>query len=109
MSEHRPIVRVWSGVVRTQDREEYVDYVERTGMEAYRSTPGNVDAWVLTRDLGDGRTEIATVSRWASMDAIRGFAGDDLEAAVYYPEDDRYLLERDEHVRHFVQRAGGKR
>ena len=44
MSEHRPIVRVWSGVVRTQDREEYVDYVERTGMEAYRSTPGNVDA-----------------------------------------------------------------
>jgi len=24
------------------------------------------------------------------MDAIRGFAGDDVERAVYYPEDDRY-------------------
>ena len=26
------------------------------------------------------------------MDAIRGFAGDDVERAVYYPQDDRYLL-----------------
>ena len=105
MSEHRPIVRVWSGVVRTQDREEYVDYVERTGMEAYRSTPGNVDAWLLTRDLGAGHSEITTVSRWESMAAVIAFAGDDPERAVYYPEDDRYLVERESRVRHYVQRG----
>ena len=108
MSE-APVVRMWRGVIRSDDVDAYVAYVEETGMSSYRSTPGNLDAWVITRDPGDGRTEICTVSRWASMDAIRGFAGDDLDAAVYYPEDDRYLLERDEHVRHFVQRAGGKR
>ncbi len=94
---------MWSGVVRTEDRDAYADYVERTGMSAYRSTPGNLDAWLLTRDLGDGRTEITTVSRWASLDAITAFAGDDIEQAVFYPEDDEYLVERDERVRHYRQ------
>jgi hypothetical protein len=31
----------------------------------------------------------------------RPFAGDDLEAAVFFPEDDRYLVEREPVVRHF--------
>lgn len=99
------IVRMWRGVIRTADTAEYVDYVERTGIEQYRETPGNRDAWTLTRDLPDGLTEIVTVSRWDSLESIRGFAGDDIEKAVYYPEDDRFLIERDDTVRHYVQRS----
>jgi len=30
-----------------------------------------------------------------------GFAGEDIERAVFYPKDDRYLVERDTTVRHF--------
>jgi heme-degrading monooxygenase HmoA len=105
MTNQHPVVRMWTGVVRTEDRDTYVDYVENTGMDAYRTTPGNLDAWLLARDLGDGRTEITTVSRWESLDAITRFAGADYERAVYYPEDNRYLLQRDEHVRHYVQRT----
>lgn len=92
---------MWSGIVRTEDRDAYADYVERTGMTSYRATDGNLDAWLLTRDLGDGRTEITTVSRWESRDAIAAFAGPDIDAAVFYPEDDRFLLEREERVRHY--------
>ena len=73
MTEQR-VVRMWTGVVRTEDRDAYVNYVERTGMEAYRATKGNLDAWLLTRDLGDGRTEITTVSRWESLEASAEFA-----------------------------------
>ncbi|BDV31561.1 antibiotic biosynthesis monooxygenase [Microbacterium terricola] len=98
-------MRMWTGAVRTADRDVYVDYIERTGMAEYRSTPGNLDAWMLTRDRGDGTTEITTVSRWESLDSIKGFAGDDIERAVFYPEDDRYLVERDERVRHYEQRG----
>jgi len=105
MTDESPVVRVWRGVVRTQDRDAYAEYVERTGMREYRETPGNLDAWLLTRDLGDGRTEITTVSRWQSLAAIAAFAGEDVETAVYYPEDDEYLLERDAHVRHYRQRS----
>ena len=105
MNDEPMVVRMWRGVIRTEDRDHYVDYVERTGIEEYRATPGNRDAWTLTRDLGDGLTEIVTVSRWNSMESIRGFAGDDLDRAVYYPEDDRFLVERDDTVRHYLQRG----
>lgn len=95
---------MWSGAVRTEDRDAYVEYVERTGMAEYRETPGNLDAWLLTRDRDDGVTEIVTVSRWESMSAIAAFAGEDVDRAVYYPEDDGYLVERDVTVRHYEQR-----
>ncbi|MET0735410.1 MAG: hypothetical protein ABWY55_07185 [Microbacterium sp.] len=97
------VVRSWRGVVRTEDRDEYVAYIERTGMAEYRETPGNLDAWMLARDLGDGLTEIVTVSRWESLAAITGFAGDDIERAVFYPEDERFLVERDVTVKHYDQ------
>jgi hypothetical protein len=35
------------------------------------------------------------------MDAVRGFAGDDVERPVYYPEEDRYLLTKPEKVQHY--------
>jgi heme-degrading monooxygenase HmoA len=100
------IARTWRGWVRTEDRAAYVQYIERTGMAGYRSTPGNEGAWMLARDLGDGRTEIVTLSFWASEGAIRGFAGDDIEHAVFYPEDDRYLVDRETTVTHYEVVAG---
>jgi hypothetical protein len=35
------------------------------------------------------------------MDAVRRFAGDEPERAVYYPEDDRFLIDREDMVSHF--------
>ena len=97
------VVRMWRGAVRSEDRDAYVGYIEQTGMQEYRKTPGNIDAWMLTRDLPGSITEIVTVSRWQSLEAIKGFAGEDIERAVFYPEDDRYLVERDTTVRHYSQ------
>jgi heme-degrading monooxygenase HmoA len=65
------------------------------------TTPGNQDAQMWTRDLGDGTTEVVTVSWWEDLDSIRGFAGDDFEAAVFYPEDDDFLVDRETRVAHF--------
>jgi hypothetical protein len=39
---------------------------------------------------------------WDSMEAIEAFAGEDPDVAVFYPEDDRFLVERDEFVSHYV-------
>ena len=95
------IARMWRGWVRREDRDVYVDYVEETGMSEYRRTPGNRGAHLLTRDLGDGRTEIVALSIWESLEAVRGFAGDDISRAVFYPEDDRWLVDREITVSHF--------
>jgi heme-degrading monooxygenase HmoA len=91
---------MWRGWVRTDQVEAYVAYIERTGLAEYRKTPGNLGAQMWTRDLGDGRSEVTTVSWWASIDVIRGFAGDDIERAVFYAEDDAYLIERELTVTH---------
>jgi heme-degrading monooxygenase HmoA len=95
------IARTWRGWVRTADRDAYVRYVDETGMTAYAATPGNLGAHLLTRDLDGGRTEIVTISFWASMTAVEAFAGADPTLAVFYPEDDRYLVERETTVSHF--------
>jgi heme-degrading monooxygenase HmoA len=94
------IARIWRGWTRRQDADDYLAYVRETGLEAYRATPGNQGAWALQRDDGD-RTEIVTLSFWESLDAIRAFAGDDVERAVFYPEDDRFLVDRELTVTHF--------
>jgi heme-degrading monooxygenase HmoA len=94
------IARIWRGVVRADDAAAYRAYVEETGLRQYRETPGNRGAWLLQRIEGD-HCEIVTLSFWESLDAVRGFAGDDPERAVFYPEDDRFLVERDTRVSHY--------
>jgi heme-degrading monooxygenase HmoA len=100
------IFRKWTGRIRTGDRAAYVAYIVETGLADYASTPGNRGYQMVTRDLGDGATEVSTMSWWDSMDSIRGFAGDEPERARYYPEDDAFLVERPEHVEHHLVEAG---
>ena len=95
------IARLWRGWVASADREAYGAYIESTGMAEYRRTPGNRGAYMLLRDLGDGRTEIITLSFWDSREVITGFAGGDIDRAVFYPEDDRYLVDREVTVTHY--------
>jgi heme-degrading monooxygenase HmoA len=94
------IGRIWKGVTRTEDAPAYVRYVRETGLKEYRETPGNHGAWVFWRDL-NGRAEVLTISLWESRDAVAGFAGQDIDRAVFYPEDDRYLIDRDLTVSHY--------
>jgi len=100
------ILRTWTGRIRTVDRAEYAAYIEVTGGQAYLATPGNLGWQMVFRDLGDGTSEVTTLSWWTGMDAVHGFAGPNPEIAVYYPEDDRFLLDRPEHVRHHDVVAG---
>lgn len=94
------VARIWRGWTLRDDAAAYAAYVHQTGIAGYRATPGNQGAWVLQRVVGD-RVEILTLSFWDSLDAIREFAGDDVERAVFYPEDDRYLIDRELRVTHY--------
>lgn len=106
MERAQIILRKWSSRIRTADRRAYVDYILQTGVRDYSKTPGNLGHHVLTRDLGDGATEITMLSWWKSMDAIREFAGPDPETARYYRDDQRFLLERPRTVEHHIVEAG---
>ncbi|KRE16814.1 hypothetical protein ASE63_13850 [Bosea sp. Root381] len=94
------ILRRWVSRIRTEDRAAYTDYVKRTGVSDYAAITGNLGFQMLLRDLGDGTTEVITLSWWTSIEAIKAFAGKDHRKARYYPEDDRYLLEKPDLVEH---------
>lgn len=55
---------------------------------------------ILTRENGD-EVEFLVVSLWESLDVVRAFAGERPEVAVYYPEDEKFLLEFEPEVRHY--------
>jgi heme-degrading monooxygenase HmoA len=94
------ILRTWHGTTRAEDAQRYVAYMSETGYRGLRGTPGNVGVVGLLRVVGD-RAEHVVMSLWESEESIRRFAGDDIGRAVFYPEDDRFLVEKDEHVDHF--------
>lgn len=94
------IARTWRGATAADDAQAYLDYLHRTGLAEYRKTDGNRGVLALRRLVKD-RAEFLLVSLWDSEEAIRRFAGDDLERAVFYPEDERFLVDRDNHVSHY--------
>ena len=96
----RPVARTWRGATRLDDAETYVEYLKGTGFRFYRETPGNLAVLALRRRQGD-QAEFLLITLWESEDAIRRFAGDPIGRAVFYPEDDRFLVDRDTHVDHF--------
>ena len=55
---------------------------------------------MLQRPVGE-LDEFVTFSLWDSLDAIKAFAGEDYETAVFYPEDDREVDDRETSVTHY--------
>jgi len=95
------IVRIWHGRTPRGVADEYAAFLARRALPDYRAVPGNLEAGVYRRDEGEV-THFLTVSRWASEDAIRAFAGEELLKARYYPEDTGYLLEFEPEAQHFT-------
>ena len=94
------IARVWRGHTPEEKADEYLDYLRATGLGDYLAAEGNRGVRVLRR-ADNGRAEFLLISLWESYDAIRGFAGEDFERAVYYPEDKDYLLGFEPKVAHY--------
>ncbi len=94
------IARMWHGKTLTSRADAYLDYLNRTGLPEYQKIPGNLGVTVLRRDEGEV-THFVLISFWKSYDAIRTFAGDILDDAMYYPEDVDYLIDLEPKVIHY--------
>jgi heme-degrading monooxygenase HmoA len=93
-------VRVWRGVVPKEKSAEYLEYLKKTGMKDYASTPGNLGATILMRHKKK-KTEFVVISRWNSFEEIRNFAGTNVDRARYYPRDKKFLLKLEPKVKHY--------
>lgn len=94
------IARIWHGITPKSKADEYVEFLNKTGVKDYRATEGNLAAYVLRRIEGE-RAHFLTLTFWDSVESIKKFAGEDYEKARYYPEDKDFLLEFEEKVAHY--------
>lgn len=67
---------------------------------ATNARPATAEPGLLWRVEAD-RAEFITLSFWESRAAIEAFAGQDIDKAVFYPDDEQFLVERDLSVRHY--------
>jgi len=93
------IARLWHGTTPTAKADEYLAFLQKRALPDYRSTPGNIAAYILRRAEGDV-THFSTLTYWDSLTSIEAFAGTDISRAKYYPEDTGFLLEFEPTVQH---------
>lgn len=94
------IIRMWKGSTKRAESDAYFDYLKETGIKDCEKTPGNQGVYLLKRDY-DNKTEFLFLSLWESMNAIEVFAGSTPDKAVFYPEDEEFLVDFDKHVQHY--------
>lgn len=93
------IARVWHGRTSAAKADEYYAYLKEAGIRKIQMIPGNLGVQVFRRTTAD-ITEFTVISYWESLDAIRQFAGDDIEKTHSLPRDAEYLLEVEPTVKH---------
>lgn len=93
------IARSWSARATPDGAEAYVRYFRDALAPALAARPGYLGASILQAERA-GAIELTVITRWASLDAIRRFAGDDPGRAVIEPEARAVLLSFDDRVEH---------
>jgi heme-degrading monooxygenase HmoA len=94
------ILREWRAYTTSVRRAEYPKYFRGNVLPELRQVPGFVSASLSERRDGK-RVEFVVLTRWASMEAIRAFAGADLEQAVVGAGAIATLTDCDRKVRHY--------
>lgn len=94
------IARLWRGRVPSARADEYRVYQEEVGPPGYRVVPGIRRIYMLGRGMNE-LYEIAMLTFWDSLAAVRAFAGDPIDRARYYDRDFEFLLDPPKNVEHF--------
>ncbi len=93
-------IREWRGRAKQAEAARYPEYFRREVIEQLRRLPGFQGGYLSRRDVGD-QVEFLVLTRWKSMDAIRGFSGPVAEHAVIDPGAIATLDVYDDAVRHY--------
>jgi heme-degrading monooxygenase HmoA len=94
------IARIWHGVTPAAKSDEYLEFLNRTGVPDYRTTEGNRAVYVLRRNEED-LAHFLTLTLWDDIEDVKRFAGLDPNKAKYYPEDEEFLLGFEPTVEHY--------
>jgi heme-degrading monooxygenase HmoA len=94
------IERVWLARTTREGAAKYADHFRRVVVPELTAITGYRGARLLERELNGG-IEIVVVTRWQTIDAIRAFAGEELDRARVHDEAAVLFTDYDRKVRHF--------
>lgn len=94
------VARYWSARARRDTAPQYAQHFNEHVLPVLQKIDGYVTATVLQREVGHS-IEIVVLTYWQSVEAIRGFAGDDLEIAVVADQARTLFTDYDRRVRHY--------
>lgn len=94
------IIREWRGRTTPDRADAYPAHFRSLVLPELRHIPGFFGAILCRRDEAE-RVEYVVLTRWQSLDAIRAFAGVDIERAVVEPGAIAALTDFDDFVRHY--------
>ncbi len=92
------IVRVFRARVRPGKAAEFERLHRTQSLDLVRSQPGLV-TWYAGRPVGSNRDEFVLVTIWRDLEALRAFAGDQIDHAII--PDDEFPLIAESHVQHY--------
>jgi heme-degrading monooxygenase HmoA len=93
------IARIWRGWAPRATADEYQRHYESEVSEHLQAIDGFRGARLLRRDEGQ-QVMFTSITWFTSVDAVRGFAGDDYEQAVVEEAARQALSRWDERVSH---------
>jgi heme-degrading monooxygenase HmoA len=94
------IARVWRGRTTAINFERYRHFLTTKIFSSLEKIAGYRGANLLRREDQEG-FEFLVITHWESMQAVRQFAGENVEAAVVEPEAQAILSDFDAFVRHY--------
>jgi heme-degrading monooxygenase HmoA len=94
------IARFWTAKIAQAHARIYTDHLRSQVLATLRKIDGYIGTKLLEREISEG-VEIVVITLWQSLDAVRAFAGPDLEKAVVSDDVVSLFLQYDQRVRHY--------
>lgn len=93
------VARVWHGRVPNAKAGEYAAYL-KAALPKFKTIPGNL-GYRMDRETDGDVTHFQVTSFWASREAVKAYAGEDISKTRHLPRDAEYLIEPEQTVRNY--------
>jgi heme-degrading monooxygenase HmoA len=101
------IARVWRGWTKPENADAYEKLLREVVYPGLERINGYQGGYILRQD-GKDETEFVTVNLFASLDAVKAFAGAEYDTPVFESEARRLLSKVEPIARHYeVKKAPG--
>ena len=99
LAEHPMVARIWHGRTPAAKADAYRQYLFDVGIKKIASLPGNRGVQMMVSKTAE-QGDFTVISYWDSIEAIKGYAGENYTQVHDLPRDKDFLIDHEPLVRH---------